>query len=392
MSSGILLKQIREQRHLKIEDVAKYTQISQARLSDFERGDAEPSYIQIEKLSEVYGVPSYLVAGRMIPNLREVLPDFRRPDPSPAKLSAAGLKKVWTAYNTAEFTKKLARAVDFPKAKWGGIGDSEKIGLTSARRARHFFDEWYARRKSKLGLSGPEEGKFFMALRLFLETRRVVVTVNDAPADDYQGFFVNHDEGEPLIFINRSIASKKAQLFTLVHELGHRLIGEDGVSDPFKTRNRVERLCNKFAAEFIAPLDTFSACAEKMPRQIRSDHFALITRMSQNSLLSRHATAIRLREAGLVSQDQLRDWERIARRTPQAEKNEEKEAAANVIAPPHARRVGEVGYLPTYLSKIAVEKKLIDDLDVQAGISLSRELQPKAFDLAARRVEAALEE
>jgi hypothetical protein len=60
------------------------------------------------------------------------------------------------------------------------------------------------------------------------------------------------------------------------------------------------------------------------------------------------------------------------------------------FGPPHAKRVSELGYLPTYLAKLAVEQKMIDSIDVQFGLSLSSTLQEKAFSLATRRFEVAV--
>ena len=72
--------------------------------------------------------------------------------------------------------------------------------------------------------------------------------------DEFRGFAIA-DRIAPLIFIN-SRDSRNAQLFTLIHEFVHLLIGHGGISgnDPLtKPDNMVERYCNAVAAEFLVP-------------------------------------------------------------------------------------------------------------------------------------------
>jgi hypothetical protein len=72
-------------------------------------------------------------------------------------------------------------------------------------------------------------------------------------------------------------------------------------------------------------------------------------------------------------------------------KNEERapEADSQTGGAVHAKQLGEIGYLPSYLAKLAVERKFIDRADVQSGIGLAASLQDRAFALAARRFEVA---
>src|SRR5690606_28229900 len=119
----------------------------------------------------------------------------------------------------------------------------EALSTTSATDIRAKFEEWHHRVGTRLALTGTTEQVFFNAFRIFLEAQGTIVNVNDAPPDDFFGFYTKRDDARPLAFVNRSISSKKAQLFTLLHEYAHHLTGVDGVSDPFLTRNRIELAC-----------------------------------------------------------------------------------------------------------------------------------------------------
>ncbi|KIZ41431.1 hypothetical protein OO17_15105 [Rhodopseudomonas palustris] len=255
---------------------------------------------------------------------------------------------------------------------------------------REFFDDWLERRSTGLDFHGTPEQIFFGAFRMFLEALGTIVNVNDAPPDDFLGFYVNHSETAPVAFVNRKISSRKAQLFTLVHEFGHILANTEGVSNPFIVKNATEQTCNRFAAEFLAPMSTFQRYVEQLGRSVRSDAFELIRLVSQNLLLSQHATAIRLVEANYLSQSFLRTWESKRSKTPTLEKDDETDAAVGKFGAVHAKRIGELGYLPTYLAKIAIDEKIVDSLDVQSGMKLSESLQESAFALASRRFLAAV--
>ena len=62
-------------------------------------------------------------------------------------------------------------------------------------------------------------------------------------------------------------------------------------------------------------------------------------------------------------------------------KEKEGEGFGNV----YAKLVSEVGYLPSLSAKTALDAKIIDRIDIQEGLSLSPQVQPKALSLAERR-------
>lgn len=76
---------------------------------------------------------------------------------------------------------------------------------------------------------------------------------------EFRGFALV-DEYAPLIFINGR-DSKSAQMFTIIHELCHLLLGYEGVSNFDKLLPvdiDIEVFCNKVAAEFLVPANTFN--------------------------------------------------------------------------------------------------------------------------------------
>ncbi|MBI8989187.1 ImmA/IrrE family metallo-endopeptidase [Corynebacterium meridianum] len=73
--------------------------------------------------------------------------------------------------------------------------------------------------------------------------------------DEFRGFTLIED-GYALIFVNTADAAT-ANLFSLAHELGHVLLGKQGVSSD-EEHNRIEQWCNKFAAAFLLPKESLA--------------------------------------------------------------------------------------------------------------------------------------
>jgi len=77
--------------------------------------------------------------------------------------------------------------------------------------------------------------------------------------EEFRGFCLS-DSIAPLVFVN-TVDFKAAQIFTLMHELAHLWIGEEGVSDQgiseWNTHSKVETFCNKVAVEVLVPKTVF---------------------------------------------------------------------------------------------------------------------------------------
>lgn len=391
MSVARILKHVRTNRHFELTAVANSTGISAKSLADFEDGVREPSFRQYEALAEAYGIPSYIFETKALPNLQESLTDFRKAKPKPAHLSPDGMKKVWATEHVAHAAKQLLEATKVDLASWINETPKGPPSKTTSSQWREFFDEWSSQKQEGLGFTGETEQIFLSCFRLFVEAQGTVFRFNQAPADDFFGFYVEADESLPSVFINRKISSVKAQLFTALHEFAHHLLGASGVSNPFSIKNEIERTCNRFAADFLAPEKAFNELVAGLNQSIRSDVFQLVDSVSARSLLSKHATAIRLLETDHVNQKQLNSWlAHRARLSPKELKNEDKEENENSFGQVHAKLVGEIGYLPTYLAGVALREKLISSVDIVQSIALSQSVQEKALSLASRRMELAV--
>lgn len=110
----------------------------------------------------------------------------------------------------------------------------------------------------------PTKGKwkdFFSELVKKIESQGILVmrsgvvkSNNTRPisVDDFRGFCIA-DKIAPVIFINTNDA-KAAQIFTLIHELAHLVLGQSAISDlSIHSREKEEMICNAVAAEYLTP-------------------------------------------------------------------------------------------------------------------------------------------
>ena len=127
--------------------------------------------------------------------------------------------------------------------------------------------------------------------------------------DEFRGFALS-DPYAPLIFLNNK-DSLGAQMFTLFHELVHIGLDQSGISNPFEngeTNHKVERFCNRAAAELLMP-------ATEVREMIASSGAVDPGALARKFRVSTFVALIRLRELGRLDQASFRalyDAERLA--------------------------------------------------------------------------------
>lgn len=383
------LESLKRQRRVSSDDLARHIGTSPTIIQKIVEGKKDPTPRQAELLADLFGVPSFELFGETLLQIEDDLVDFRTPSLRPARVSANGLKKIVRAEKHAKFTKFLLdelkdNLVPFIKKPSG------ELTASFARTLRESFDDWLRKASQKEKIAGNDESVFLTWLRIYTELQGAITATHDAPESDYWGFYTDANVDLASIFVNRTIQSKKAQLFTMCHEMAHYIEDVEGISDVYSLNNPTEIRCNKFAAEFIAPEPQFASIVEDFSRSVFADTSLLVRRTAQSTLLSYHASALRLRELGYISSTQYSSWITHNRNWFKRDKQREKESQKPIPNVHHAKAIGEIGYLPIYLSRLAIDRKIIDAFDVEDGIGLSRKTQDKAFELVTRRFRAAV--
>lgn len=131
---------------------------------------------------------------------------------------------------------------------------------------------------------------------------RVGVFVFKAPFKqrDISGFCLL-DDSFPVIYLNNS-TTKTRQIFSLFHEVAHLLLGMNGISkfdNPYEIGaashdSKIEVFCNRFAADFLIPLDDFRQRTAHMSRNIEAVPEEEFSRLAATYGVSREAILRRL--------------------------------------------------------------------------------------------------
>jgi len=113
----------------------------------------------------------------------------------------------------------------------------------------------------------------------------------------FRGFALS-DDYAPVVFVNGADA-KSAQIFTVVHELAHLLIGETGLSDIEPgADNATERWCNQVAAEFLLPSEEFVATVHG-----DAEILSQLDELAEHFKVSTQTVLGRFRELGYIDWD-----------------------------------------------------------------------------------------
>lgn len=256
--NGALVTWARERVGLTIDEAAqKFRSIAA-----WEDGSVLPTYPQLESMSEEFKLPIavfFFPEPPATPPIREsfrTLPDAEF-DRMPKAIRLLLQKAKALQINLAELTQ--------------GRNPSRKFIVGNVHfRSSMTPDVMAARVREFLGVSldvqvsWNNDDTALKAWRSALQRVGIFVFKDAFRTEGFFGFSL-YDETFPLIYVNNS-ATKTRQIFTLFHELGHILFhtsgidtqNEDYIPDLADRPQRIEVLCNRFAAQFLVPDDAFA--------------------------------------------------------------------------------------------------------------------------------------
>jgi len=231
------------------------------RLEAWERGDARPTLKQIERFAKATHTPIGFLFLQEPPVESIPIPDLRTAAnlhvgrPSPDLLDT-----VYVCQQRQEWYRDFARAMGEEPLDFVGsvrIGSDVVAAAASIRRRLDLGVE--QRRKAPTWTEALRRTIAQAdALGVLVMCSGVVLNNTHRRLDpaEFRGFAMT-DSLAPLVFINGA-DTKAAQMFTLAHELAHIWLGESAVSDVQASSmpdHRVERWCNRVAAELLVPID-----------------------------------------------------------------------------------------------------------------------------------------
>lgn len=250
-----LVRWARERADLGIADLAKKF----PKLESWERGEARPTFKQLEAFAQTTHVPIGYLFLPAPPEERIPIPDFRTIrdrealHPSPDLLETIYTMQRRQAWLREERIEGEAERLDFVGS--ARLTDDPAAVGREMRRMLGFDDGWASEVRTWQ--------QAVLELRRVIEQLGVMAVINGVvgnnthrPLDvaEFRGFTLS-DPYAPLIFVNGADA-KSVQMFTLAHELAHLWLGEEGLSgfeNLLPGGTEVEDWCNQAAAEFLVP-------------------------------------------------------------------------------------------------------------------------------------------
>ncbi|XBS69910.1 ImmA/IrrE family metallo-endopeptidase [Acerihabitans sp. KWT182] len=255
-----MLTWARERASLSIEYIALKLKKSPEIIEKWEDGTHDISFTEAQRFSELTHVPfGYLYLDKPI-NEQLPIPDRR----------TVGSRDVDISLELKDTLNDIMLKVDWYR-EYALENNLEPVDLVGKFNANDHYSVLVTEINETLKVTiPPTRGKweeFLSRLVREIEKNGILVMKNGVVknnthrpinVNDFRGLCVA-DKYSPVIFININDA-KSAQLFTLIHELAHLMIGESAISDiSHNTDTKEEALCNAVAAEYLVPEYIFSA-------------------------------------------------------------------------------------------------------------------------------------
>lgn len=311
-----IIEWARKRARLTIEELAKKLHVSADRVRQWEKGETPIGMEKARALAEYAVLPFGLLFAKKIPDIKITIPDCRSIRNKEVRTVSPEL---YGTISSAEEKQDWYR--DYLKE--AGEEKLDFVGsITEQTPIQDVVKKLYAVLKCDPDQIRKENStweKLFDFLICQVENAGILFMRNGIlhnntrrrlDLEEFRGF-VLVDEWAPLIFINGS-DYPAAQLFTLIHELVHLLLGKGGITDAemFSSHSsKTERFCNQAAAEFLVPEKELK---EKWNGKLSADEniialikyfkvssLVMISRAEQTGLISSsESVAMRKREIG----------------------------------------------------------------------------------------------
>ncbi len=300
-----VLRWARESLNLSLEEVARRMKKTANDVEAWERGEASPTYVQLEKLAyQIYKRPLALFFFPEVPDEEPIQQSFRTlPEAELKRLPPRTIELMRKAKTLQMNLSELYKGRN-PSARpiWRslrfGRSDNPDDRAKAARNdlgvdlseQQSWMDNDIALKRWRRSL---EECGVFVFKDSFRYHGRKLGEDAESGESVFSGFCL-HDDEFPVIYVNNNDA-KTRQIFTLFHELAHLLIGVSGVLPDYGNKvaysndaEWIEPLCNRFAAEFLVPAEDFKARSEgHAVNEDKVEEWAALYSVSRETILRR---------------------------------------------------------------------------------------------------------
>jgi Zn-dependent peptidase ImmA (M78 family)/transcriptional regulator with XRE-family HTH domain len=310
-----ILSWARETVGVSVGSAAKYLKISDATLVNWETGRGKPSLVHLTRLANLYKRPLAVFFLSVPPNEPGPPNDFRK---LPLEREQPYSKKALLAIRRARRIQYLAKDLGLPLDR----KPLEQLGRLDLSQDPEIVSKRIRDRlniSTQTQFSWANESVALEAWINHLEELGFLVLRIGMPLDDGRAFSL-HDEFFPVIALNAR-DWPPAKIFSLFHECGHLMMGEDGICNDLEGNlGRIkpkEVYCNKLAGAVLVPRDSL---LEDETVKSQKDHSFWpeeeLGKISQRFKVSREVVLRRLTMFGRATnafyQRKLTEWKAAA--------------------------------------------------------------------------------
>ncbi|MCJ7571051.1 MAG: XRE family transcriptional regulator [Candidatus Thermoplasmatota archaeon] len=230
-------------------EIAKKLKISPTTFQNWFTGNVQPTVKQLEVLSTTLKRPLATFFLSNPPKEQPLPKDYRMLPEKEGKFDKKTILAIRRARRLQNISKDLAENLNVPLRtviSYVKQSDDPKKIAECYRKELNFSSELQTKLKT------PYE--VFTFLRDALEEKNIIVFQIPMLLEDARGFALV--DNSPEVLVANSKDQIEARIFILMHEFGHVLLHESGVSMPERTLfakrvGPVEKWCNDFAAGFL---------------------------------------------------------------------------------------------------------------------------------------------
>jgi Zn-dependent peptidase ImmA (M78 family) len=285
-----ILRQCREQIGLSLPDVAKKV----AKIAAIEQGNQKPTFKQIDTLADLYKVPRWVFISDHLPEkyqFDKAIPAFRQLADSNAD--------VFSEHKVRSLTARVDRFRELILELREDMG--EPVTVFHPPELKRNAPPDFVAQQVRDWLDITEESFEFSKWKKMLEEKNIFVFMTSkymgwSHVDRalFRGLAIYHQK-LPIIIINDSDA-KKAQSFTLFHELGHLLRKESAIDDWSAYHQRVEKWCDELSGNVLMPAEKILSAAYNI------DDLDAVKNIAKCFKVSPYACLVRLRQMMIIDQ------------------------------------------------------------------------------------------
>ena len=292
-----ILCECREQVGMDLLEVKKKV----PKIAEIEQGTQKPTFKQLETLAKLYRVPRWVFIAESLPEEYQ----FVRAVPAFRQFANSDTE----AFDDSKVRGLVAKVERFRSLILELREDmSEAVGAFTPPRIQQDANPNNVARQIENWLKIPERRPDFTQWKAMLEEKGIFIFMTSK----YKGW--SHIEREllrgmaiyhstlPIIIINDSDA-RKAQSFTLFHELGHLLRKENALDDWKEQTKRIEKWCDKLAGNVLMPADKFHGAVQGV------DDWAEVKKIARTFKVSSYACLVRMRQLRIIDQTKYNDYE-----------------------------------------------------------------------------------